>query len=63
MKDIDFSIFNKLDCERQFQKVNFLPYKNICKLICGALVGFDKGTIQWLNTLREEGNEFFFLYF
>ena len=33
MKDIDFSIFNKLDCERQFQKVNFLPYKNICKLI------------------------------
>ena len=61
MKDIDFSIFNKLDCERQFQKVNFLPYKNICKLICGALVGFDKGTIQWLNTLREEGNEFFFL--
>lgn len=61
MKYINFSIFNRLDCERQFEEVNFIPYKNKCKLICGAFIGFDKGTINWINNMHSLDNDCFLL--
>ncbi len=61
MNNIDFSIFNKLGCDRQFSYINFKPYVNKRKLICGALVGFDKGTINWINKLNDLSGDYFFL--
>lgn len=61
MKNIEFSVFNDIDCDRRFSKIDFKPYVNHRKLICGALIGFDKGTIKWINKLNRFSNDFFFL--